>query len=54
MTTLKQLSTEQHVAFGTSGVRALVQDLTPRLCYAYTRSFFTADLSRRNTSCIRG
>jgi phosphomannomutase len=39
MTTLKQLSTEQNVAFGTSGVRALVEDLTPRLCYAYTQAF---------------
>ena len=39
MTTLKQLSTEQNVAFGTSGVRALVEDLTPRLCYAYAQAF---------------
>lgn len=39
MTTLKQLSTEQNVAFGTSGVRALVKDLTPRLCYAYAQAF---------------
>lgn len=39
MTTLKQFSTEQNVAFGTSGVRALVEDLTPRLCYAYAQAF---------------
>lgn len=39
MKTLKQLSTEQNVAFGTSGVRALVEDLTPRLCYAYAQAF---------------
>lgn len=39
MTTLKQLSTEQNVAFGTSGVRALVEGLTPRLCYAYAQAF---------------
>jgi phosphomannomutase len=39
MTTLKQLSTKQNVAFGTSGVRALVEDLSPRLCYAYAQAF---------------
>jgi len=36
---VKQLSTELGVAFGTSGVRGLVQDLTPALCFAFVRSF---------------
>jgi phosphomannomutase len=39
MTTLKELSIEQEVAFGTSGVRALVENLTPKLCYAYAQAF---------------
>jgi phosphomannomutase len=36
---VKQLSAEQGVAFGTSGVRGLVKDLTPALCFAFVRSF---------------
>lgn len=36
---VKQLSDELGVAFGTSGVRALVKDLTPALCFAFVRSF---------------
>tara|TARA_R110001583_G_scaffold179067_1_gene335559 strand:+ start:5406 stop:6878 length:1473 start_codon:yes stop_codon:yes gene_type:complete len=36
---VKQLSDELGVAFGTSGVRGLVKDLTPRLCFAFVRSF---------------
>lgn len=36
---VKQLSTELGVAFGTSGVRGLVKDLTPALCFAFVRSF---------------
>jgi phosphomannomutase len=39
MTTLKELSIEQNVAFGTSGVRALVENLTPKLCYSYAQAF---------------
>lgn len=39
MMTLKELSMEQNVAFGTSGVRALVENLTPKLCYAYAQAF---------------
>jgi phosphomannomutase len=33
------LSNELGVAFGTSGVRGLVKDLTPELCFAFVRSF---------------
>jgi phosphomannomutase len=36
---VKQLSDELGVAFGTSGVRGLVKDLTPALCFAFARSF---------------
>lgn len=36
---VKQLSDELGVAFGTSGVRGLVKDLTPELCFAFVRSF---------------
>ncbi|UTW00179.1 phosphomannomutase [Marinomonas rhizomae] len=36
---VKQLSDELDVAFGTSGVRGLVKDLTPALCFAFVRSF---------------
>ncbi|MEP7729363.1 phosphomannomutase [Marinomonas primoryensis] len=36
---VKQLSDALGVAFGTSGVRGLVADLTPVLCFAFVRSF---------------
>ncbi|GAB3478919.1 phosphomannomutase [Marinomonas epiphytica] len=36
---VKTLSDELGVAFGTSGVRGLVEDLTPELCFAFTLSF---------------
>ncbi|MBU0791846.1 MAG: phosphomannomutase [Gammaproteobacteria bacterium] len=36
---VKQLSDALGVAFGTSGVRGLVADLTPELCFAFVRSF---------------
>ena len=36
---VKQLSNELGVAFGTSGVRGLVKDLTPELCFAFVCSF---------------
>jgi phosphomannomutase len=36
---VKQLSDVLGVAFGTSGVRGLVTDLTPELCFAFVRSF---------------
>jgi len=37
-----KLSQQLGVAFGTSGVRGLVKDLTPELCFAYTVSFLQA------------
>ncbi|MEO9275015.1 phosphomannomutase [Marinomonas sp. 5E14-1] len=36
---VKVLSEELGVAFGTSGVRGLVKDLTPELCFAFVASF---------------
>lgn len=38
-TQVKALSNELGVTFGTSGVRGLVKDLTPALCFAFVRSF---------------
>ncbi|TBR37485.1 phosphomannomutase [Marinomonas agarivorans] len=39
MISVQTLSDAQGVAFGTSGVRGLVEKLTPELCYAYTLAF---------------
>ncbi|WOD06195.1 phosphomannomutase [Marinomonas sp. GJ51-6] len=36
---VKHLSDQHGVAFGTSGVRGLVKDLTSELCFAFVRSF---------------
>ncbi len=36
---VKHLSEALGVSFGTSGVRGLVKDLTPELCFAFVRSF---------------
>ena len=36
---VKELSEKLGVAFGTSGVRGRVEDLTSELCYAYTKAF---------------
>ncbi|TDO95998.1 phosphomannomutase [Marinomonas balearica] len=41
MKTLKELSNEADVSFGTSGVRALDTSLTPQINYAYARAFLT-------------
>lgn len=40
--TLQAYSQSHNVAFGTSGVRALVDDLTPAICYAFGRAFIDA------------
>lgn len=39
MMTVQSLSDLQNVSFGTSGLRGLSRELTPRLCYAYTQAF---------------
>ena len=36
---VKDLAEKANVKFGTSGVRGLVTDLTPEICYAYTAAF---------------
>ena len=41
MKTLQDLSQDGNVSFGTSGVRALVTDLTPQINYAFARAFLT-------------
>lgn len=40
--TLRDLSNERDVCFGTSGVRGLVANMSDEVCYAYTRAFMTA------------
>ena len=39
MTALKDISDAQQVSFGTSGVRALVTDLSHEICYQYAHAF---------------
>jgi glutamate-1-semialdehyde aminotransferase len=36
---IDRLMSESGVAFGTSGARGLVADMTDRVCYAYTAGF---------------
>jgi len=36
---MNQLITRSGVAFGTSGARGLVADMTDELCYAYASAF---------------
>ena len=40
--TLQEIATQSGVAFGTSGARGLVTDMTPALCHAYTTAFLLA------------
>nr|WP_315473687.1 phosphomannomutase [uncultured Rhodoferax sp.] len=40
--TLQEIATQSGVAFGTSGARGLVADMTPALCHAYTTAFLLA------------
>ena len=41
-TTISDLMASSNVCFGTSGVRGLVADMTPDVCYAYTAAFLQA------------
>ncbi|WP_254682282.1 phosphomannomutase [Marinomonas sp. FW-1] len=52
MVHVKQLSDELGVAFGTSGVRGLVSDLTPALCFAFVRSFMQTVCASSNRVAI--
>ncbi|MEL0622233.1 phosphomannomutase [Marinomonas arenicola] len=49
---VKTLSDELGVAFGTSGVRGLVKDLTPELCFAFVRSFLQEVCPRSNKVAV--
>ncbi|GAA0827763.1 phosphomannomutase [Marinomonas arenicola] len=49
---VKTLSDELGVAFGTSGVRGLVKDLTPELCFAFVRSFLQEVCPRSNRVAV--
>ena len=40
--TLRELANQSGVAFGTSGARGLVTDMSPALCHAYTSAFLNA------------
>lgn len=42
VSTLQDIATQSGVAFGTSGARGLVDDMTPALCHAYTTAFINA------------
>lgn len=41
MTTIQDLISENGVAFGTSGLRGLVTELSDEICTAYTQAFLT-------------
>lgn len=47
--TLRAYSQSHNVAFGTSGVRARVDDLTSAMCYAFGRAFIDAVVSESTT-----
>ena len=40
-TTLRTLADKCDVRFGTSGVRGLVENMSDKLCYAYTQAFLS-------------
>lgn len=46
---LEQLASDNHVAFGTSGLRALATDLNRDVCYAYSMAFLQM-LQKRGTA----
>ncbi len=43
--TINSLTANLDVAFGTSGVRGLVKDLTPEICFAFTKAFLQVNNS---------
>lgn len=51
--TLQEIATQSGVAFGTSGARGLVTDMTPALCHAYTTAFLLA-VAPKATSVVLG
>ncbi len=51
--TLQDMATQSGVAFGTSGARGKVADMTPDLCHAYTTAFINAVVPK-TTSIVLG
>jgi phosphomannomutase len=49
VSTLQEIATQSGVAFGTSGARGLVADMTPALCHAYTTAFINAVAPKATT-----
>ena len=47
--TLQDLAIQSGVAFGTSGARGKVVDMTPGLCHAYTTAFLNAVVPKATT-----
>nr|CBA27695.1 Phosphomannomutase [Curvibacter putative symbiont of Hydra magnipapillata] len=47
--TLQDMATQSGVAFGTSGARGKVADMTPDLCHAYTTAFLNAVVPKATT-----
>jgi phosphomannomutase len=45
MLSVKSLTDNLDVAFGTSGVRGLVKDLTPSICFAFVKAFLQVNTS---------
>ena len=45
MLSVKNLTNNLDVAFGTSGVRGLVKDLTPSICFAFVKAFLQVNTS---------
>lgn len=50
MISVREFSASLNVAFGTSGVRGLVENLTSDLCYAYTMAFIQSICSQSSTN----
>jgi phosphomannomutase len=46
MLSVKNLTDSLDVAFGTSGVRGLVKDLTPSICFAFVKAFLQVNNSK--------
>jgi phosphomannomutase len=53
VSTLQDIATQSGVAFGTSGARGLVADMTPALCHAYTTAFINA-VATKATAVVLG
>jgi phosphomannomutase len=52
MLSVKNLTDSLDVAFGTSGVRGLVKDLTPSICFAFVKAFLQVNNSKSKRIAI--